>query len=90
MTENQKEVGESRGLFNKFEVKHADGSPVDLNAKYVVVRYDANSEDGKNGRLALRVYAVGMSHTNKKFSDDLWKEVDTYEKRYMALDKEKK
>jgi hypothetical protein len=71
---------------DKFILKKADGSPIDPEAKYIVLRYDANNfKDGFAARHAIRKYAKMIQHTNPVFALDLLKAVkDEYIKELLA------
>jgi len=61
-----------RGIYPKYNISKNDGSPIDPNAKYFILRYD-NSVDA---RRALLVYA--LSTDNVTLKDELLKEVELY------------
>ena len=51
-------MSEQQGLYNKFIISKADGSPIDPKAKYIVLRYDAdNIKDGSAVRVAKELLA---------------------------------
>ena len=65
-----------QGLFGKFILEKANGSPIHPDAKYIVLRYDAtNDEDGIASRKALIVYARAISQSNPTFAADLLEEM---------------
>jgi hypothetical protein len=45
------------GLFGKYLIKKADGSELDPEAQYFVIRYDDAAAHGSAGRAALLEYA---------------------------------
>lgn len=70
-------MSEQQGLYDKFIISKADGSPIDPKAKYIVLRYDAdNIKDGSAVRVAIRKYAKMIQHTNPAFALDLLKAID--------------
>jgi hypothetical protein len=79
-------MSEQQGLYDKFIISKADGSPIDPKAKYIVLRYDANNiKDGSAVRVAIRKYAKIIQHTNPAFALDLLKSVDQeYVKELLA------
>ena len=65
-----------QGLFGKFILKKADGSPISPNAKYLVLRYDANNDkDGNACRKAIITYARAISKSDPTFATDLLEEM---------------
>jgi hypothetical protein len=70
-------MSEKQGLFNKYVVTKADGSPVDLEAEYFVLRLDT---DGA-AREALACYAEHIYGTNPALADELWQKLEGYEIR---------
>lgn len=79
-----------KGLHQKFQLQRTDGKTIDQKAKYFTLRYDEDSHDGRNARLALRVYAVTQKIDNPKLGEELFVELDAIEKTYLALKKEAK
>lgn len=68
---------QQEGLFNKFILKIADGSAIDSDAKYIVLRYDAkNDKDGQACRKALISYARAISNHDPNFAADLLEEMN--------------
>ena len=66
---------QQQGLFGKFLIQKADGSPISPSAKYIVLRYDAESEDGSAARHAIIAYARFINQSNPGFSRDLIEEM---------------
>jgi hypothetical protein len=66
---------QQEGLFNKFIISKADGSPIDPEAKYIVLRYDAKSSDGAASRRAIIAYARAISQSDPVFAADLLEEM---------------
>ena len=50
----------NKGLYNKYHIEHSDGTPIDHNAEYFVLRYDKQDAHGLASRLALAIYAFYM------------------------------
>jgi hypothetical protein len=70
------------GLINKYNITKADGSEVDPNARYFILRYDPNQKDNIHGdacRKALRVYAEEIAEYMPRLSFDLLSELDLIE-----------
>lgn len=59
-------------LFDKYEVRKKDGTPVDPNAMYFVLRVDTD----RHARVALRAYARSIRAIDSEFADalDRWLE----------------
>ena len=78
-------MSEQQGLYGKFIISKADGSPIDPKAKYIVLRYDADSKDFWSSSAAIRKYAELIFTTNLEFATDLIKEMNSeYLKRLLA------
>ena len=73
------------GLYGKFIIRKADGTPIDPDAKYIVLRYDANSKDGFHSRHAIIAYARTIKAENPIFADDLLKEMEIEHFKYREL-----
>ena len=54
-------------VFDKYKVEKKDGTPVDANAQYFVLRIDTDP----HARVALRAYARSVRATDPGFADDL-------------------
>lgn len=77
-----------QGLFGKFILKKADGSPIHPDAKYIVLRYDAsNNKDGAASRKAIIVYARAISKSDPEFAADLLEEMTNETCTAFTLDK---
>ena len=62
------------GLINKYKLEKTNGNPIDPNAKYFVLRYDAGQKDKKHGaacRKALYKYALEIADHLPELSKDL-------------------
>ena len=66
---------ENDGLYGKYKVEKADGTPVDPEAVYFVLRVDTDGE----ARRALRVYAWLGESENPYLSYDLHEWLDHIE-----------
>lgn len=73
---------QQKGLYGKFIIRKADGSLIDPEAKYIVLRYDANSKDGNCSRAALLKYTSLIKSFNPQFADDLLKEIEIEQIKY--------
>lgn len=65
-----------KGYYNKYIIKKADGSPVDSNADYFVLRMDTDLY----ARKALRTYADSIREENPILSKDIITKLHRYEK----------
>jgi hypothetical protein len=54
-------------LFSKYKIEKADGSPVDPNAMYFVLRIDTDV----HARIALRAYARSIRANDPEFANEL-------------------
>lgn len=78
-------MSEQQGLYNKFIISKVDGSPIDPKAKYIILRYDADSKDFGPSQAAIRKYTEQIKQTNLQFATDLTNELDKeYLKRLLA------
>jgi hypothetical protein len=68
-------MSNQQGLFGKFILEKADGSPIDPEAKYIVLRYDSKSSDGVASRRAIIAYARAISQSDPVFAADLLEEM---------------
>ena len=64
------------GLFGKYLIAKADGTPLDSDARYVAVRYDGGAEHGHIGRMALRIYAHALLNSAPQFAEELLAAID--------------
>ena len=67
---------DKKGLYQKYTVSKMDKSPIDPNAKYVVLRYDEDTPYCWDTRTAIRHLAYFIRGYAPKFSKDLIKEMD--------------
>jgi len=63
-----------KGLYIKYHVEKADGTPVDPEAVYFVLRIDTD----RDARSALWFYAERIAETAPELADDLKTEVLRY------------
>jgi hypothetical protein len=56
-----------KGLYQKYDVKKTDGTPVDPNAEYFVLRVDKDP----HARKAVRVYASSIRSENPTLMNEL-------------------
>lgn len=54
-------------LYNKYRIEKTDGSVIDKEAVYFVLRLDSDP----HARTALQAYADSIRAENKEFADDL-------------------
>jgi hypothetical protein len=70
------------GLIQKYNITKTDGSLVDPNARYFVLRYDPHQKDpvhAEASRKALRVYAEEVAASMPKLSFEILSELDVIE-----------
>lgn len=70
---------EGEGLFGKYIIRKADGTDIDPNAKYFVLRYDAlGGSHSQAARLALMRYCtlLGPCKLTDELTADIQKEQD--------------
>ena len=58
---------DKQGLYQKYEIKKTDGSPVDPKAEYFVLRLDTD----KHAISAVAAYARSVHEDNPQFADEL-------------------
>lgn len=68
------------GWKHKYVIRKANGKPLDPEAKYFVLRYDAPGGD-PNARAAMRAYAVNVRRVNEKLANDVLERVEREEKK---------
>ena len=81
-----------KGLYNRYIVSKANGKPIDPEAKYFVMRYDADGKDAIHTRAcrkAIMVYAMAISAHLPELSIDLHKVVSEEANRAFRMDLEK-
>ena len=64
------------GLYNKYIIQKADGTPIDPNADYFVLRLDTD----KFAREALRFYASVIRQDNPYLAEELIEKCNQYDK----------
>ena len=60
-----------RGIYGKYKISKADGTPVDPEAKYFVLRYDKD----KHARVALEAYARSIWTENYTLAIEIMAEL---------------
>lgn len=65
---------DKKGLYKKYVIKKADGSPVDINADYFVLRLDADQA----AREAAKNYASRVLDKNPELAEELKARCDKY------------
>ena len=69
-----KKEDKSRGLYSKYIIRKADGSPVDPKACYLVLRLDTDED----ARAAALLYAAHVEKWNNLLAKDLKKKVELF------------
>ena len=69
------DIMENIGLYNKYIINKSDGTDIDINADYFVLRLDKDIR----ARKALRVFAESIKKENPVFSNDINVKLDMYE-----------
>jgi hypothetical protein len=59
---------------DKYIIQKANGNPIDPEARYFVLRYDADP----HARRALMAYAISIRRENRELSDDLFDELTDF------------
>lgn len=75
-TNNDKKSKIDDGLYNKYIISKTDGSEVDKDAKYFVLRYDDKQKNKVNMKAsleAIKTYAEIIDETNEFLAYDLMK-----------------
>lgn len=62
---------DTKGFYPKYIVKKSDGSPVNPNNKYIILRYDKDDEYGEVTRYLLLIFCRLIKPFAKKFSLEL-------------------
>jgi hypothetical protein len=62
---------DNKGLYGKYEIKKANGKPLDSEAKYFVLRYDKDP----HAKKALEAYANSISDENYKLAMEIRAEI---------------
>ncbi len=65
-----------QGYFGKYKIEKADGTPIDPNADYFVLRLDTDPD----ARAALRLYAKRVYRYNPVLARDLLFKLESYKK----------
>lgn len=63
-----------KGWYNKYFIEKVDGTPIDWDAEYFVLRVDKD----KHARKALIAYAESVMEENPKFAADILHKVAIY------------
>jgi hypothetical protein len=63
------------GLYNKYFIEKADGSPIDQAARYFVLRYD----NDRHARVALDAYASSIRDEDPALAADILEALEEYE-----------
>lgn len=65
-------INNTGGLFGKYIISKADGTPIDPTADYFVLRLDTDEA----ARAALEIYIHATD--NSELAKDLWNKLDSY------------
>jgi hypothetical protein len=68
---------ESKGLYGKYTIQKTDGTPIDPDADYFILRLDTD----KAARLAARRYADVISNINPVLAKELRERCNKYSAR---------
>jgi len=63
-----------KGLYQKYIIQKADGTPIDLNADYFVLRLDTD----KYAREALKFYGSAIYQDNPELAYDIFRKLNCY------------
>ena len=64
-------MSETTGLYQKYKIEHADGSPIDQNALYFVLRYDEDSSWGALSRAMIWNMLKNIEDIDPDLANDL-------------------
>ena len=76
------------GLFRKYLVAKADGSELEPEAKYFVIRYDAAAKHGSQGRAALKLYSAGIKFSMPDLAEELLEDLGAEAKKAFLAQEE--
>ena len=82
---------DTKGLYNKYIIQKANGKPVDKNARYIVLRYDEDTDYCLAARTTLLLFARLIKHFALNFYKDLTRQMENAEIEiyYQKLTKKK-
>jgi len=63
-----------KGLYNKYIISKADGTPIDPNADYFVLRLDTDS----CAREAMKFYGSAIYQDNLELAHDIFNKLNIY------------
>jgi hypothetical protein len=64
-------MAKSNELYRKFNITHADGTPIANGAEYFVLRVDKGADDACHARVAVDYYAQGIAEDNPTLSTQI-------------------
>jgi hypothetical protein len=68
---------EPKGIYGKYVIQKADGSPVDPHAVYFTLRLDTDEW----ARRAMREYAVACGEEQPELARDIWRVLSRLERQ---------
>ena len=63
-----------KGLYQKYIIQKADGTPIDPNADYFVLRLDTD----KHARETLKFYGNAIYQDNPELTHDIFRKLNLY------------
>ena len=76
-------TSKQEGLFGKYLIRKSDGTPLSVDAKYFVIRYDKASASANAAREALETYCDEIDyHRGKYYNPTLASELRANLKTY--------
>lgn len=72
------QVENPKGFHGRYKVEHADGSPIDPNAVYFVLRIDKGGSDPVHVRACRKALKTYVVHTEGTHLDQLSIELDQF------------
>ena len=61
-----------KGYYEKYHITKRDGTPMDPNAKYFVLRFDKDDVHGEASREALKAYAKKVEDAYPQLALDIY------------------
>ena len=72
-----------KGLYRKYKIEKADGSPIDENAAYFILRYDKDIF----AMIALKAYADAVRFANPQLANDIYDELNAVDVKLTQIPK---
>ena len=66
-----------KGLYSKYKIEKHDGTPIDDQAEYFVLRLDTD----RAARVAVLTYAIEIAYSNPTLARDIHRLVASFDKR---------